>query len=216
MDSAPTYNSTKTDHQSLLRKKFQIQKQVDYQDQKLRFLDMPKIPFRHASIIRDNFTLITEENLPIENMLLCKECHTVHAFPNKNHGNLLRHVRLHQKFHGPRESQESTNRALAEQVKEIKPSKKRKYTVKSRVHRPVSIKVESDPLSMESPASPPTEERSKQKPIEIPTDMACLVTNDEEKKKKKKPAKKNIKKIRLLMKLPRDSLNSPPILDLQA
>ncbi len=219
MDAKPIGPIATIDHETLLRNKYQIQKQVDYQDQKLRFLDMPKIPFRHASIIRENFKLITEENHPIDNMLLCNECKTVHAFRNKNHGNLLRHVKLHEKLHGTHVSQECLNRARAEHDKEIKSSKKRSSTPRSKVERVAWHKAESGSSSVESPKSPAMEEKTNQQPIEIPSTTGVMVwpvTREDLKQTKKKPQRKSTKKLRLLMKLPCDSLNSPPILNWQA
>ena len=210
MESGSRRNSIKIDHQLLIRKKFQIQKQVDYRDKQLKFLSMPRTPFRHASIIRDKFNLITEANQPIDNMLICKECKTVLSFQNRNYGNLLRHVNLHEKYIKSQVPHPCFARALHEQCEVTKHSKKRRCPATSKLEVSDRSKPEVAPNMLDSPTSPVVEQKATHVPIEIPwSNLVERGVNFDEhvKPKKKKQQSPRVKKFRLVMKLPPNSPN---------
>ena len=150
-------------------------------------------------------------------MLICKECKTVLSFQNRNYGNLLRHVNLHEKIISNHVSHPCLMRALTEQVESLKHSKKRRSPATTKVRRSNHSKPEVAPSSMDSPSSPAIEEKSTHPPVEIPWSnlVERSANSNQDLKPKKKPSQmKQVKKLRLVMKLPLDSPNS--ITDWQA
>ena len=66
-------SSDKTDHQSLLKLKKQIQNLIEFQSRRIALIKIPKTEFSKHIQISQNFQLITLDGEPVPELMLCKK-----------------------------------------------------------------------------------------------------------------------------------------------
>ena len=86
----------KKDHQALLKQKKQIQNLIDFQSPRIVLTEFPHTDYSRNKKISINFQLITLDDEPINELMLCKKCKQVRARGHMTSSTVVRHLKQHQ------------------------------------------------------------------------------------------------------------------------
>ena len=86
----------KKDHQALLTQKKQIQNLIDFQSPRIVLTEFPNTEYSRNTKISINFQLITLDNEPIIQLMLCKKCKQVRAQGHMTSSTVVRHLKQHE------------------------------------------------------------------------------------------------------------------------
>jgi len=98
--------SEKTEHQSLLKLKKQIQNLIDFQSPRIVIKEIPTNDFSKNISISQNFQLITLDGEPVPELMLCKKCFQVRARGRLTSTPIVRHLKNHEKVEMTRKNEQ--------------------------------------------------------------------------------------------------------------
>jgi len=88
--------SDKKDHQALLKQKKQIQTLINFKSPRIVLTEFPNTEYSRNNKISINFQLITLDNEPITQLMLCKKCMQVRAQGHMTSSTVVRHLKQHE------------------------------------------------------------------------------------------------------------------------
>ena len=89
------FERKRAEHHYILEQRSALKEFIAYENPDLRYNDIPSSPFARNSKIADNFRLISYQQAPVKNLVVCKECnHVLVRYPTST-TNLLQHLKRH-------------------------------------------------------------------------------------------------------------------------
>ncbi len=89
------FERKRAEHHYTLEQRSALKEFIAYENPDLRYHDIPSSPFARNSKIAENFRLISYQQAPVKNLVVCKECkHVLVRYPTST-TNLLQHLKRH-------------------------------------------------------------------------------------------------------------------------
>ena len=89
------FERKRAEHHYTLEQRSALKECIAYENPDLRYHDIPSSPFARNSKIAEKFRLITYQQAPVKNLVVCKECkHVLVRYPSST-TNLLQHLKRH-------------------------------------------------------------------------------------------------------------------------
>jgi len=89
------FERKRAEHHYTLEQRSALKEFIAYENPDLRYHDIPSSPFARNSKIAEKFRLISYQQAPVKNLVVCKECkHVLVRYPTST-TNLLQHLKRH-------------------------------------------------------------------------------------------------------------------------
>ena len=89
------FERKRAEHHYTLEQRSALKEFIAYENPDLRYHDIPSSPFARNIKIAENFRLISYQQAPVKNLVVCKDCkHVLVRYPTST-TNLLQHLKRH-------------------------------------------------------------------------------------------------------------------------